>query len=195
MTSLTLETGAGVIGRVHTVHPAPDSRVNIFGRLRAANVRETTGIPDALTSQVIRKIRAHASKCTFLWVTCSMLLPMAACVTTTSPRCNLYRVVVFPALSRPAVREEKSRLPLQTGASNCPRSQAHGAGVPLASRIIASISLGFWALQMGMEEEVVERDLINDLKRYGRLAVAWNRQAPSALIKRGDSCPPFPVSN
>jgi len=25
------------------------------------------------------------------------------------------------------------------------------------------------------EEEEEERDLINDLKRYGRLAVAWNR--------------------
>ena len=32
-----------------------------------------------------------------------------------------------------------------------------------------------FALTLRGEEEEEERDLINDLKRYGRLAVAWNR--------------------
>lgn len=38
--------------------------------------------------------------------TCSTLLPMVGCVEIASPRCSLYRVVVFPALSSPTCQEQ-----------------------------------------------------------------------------------------
>lgn len=37
----------------------------------------------------------------FLYCTHSTLLPTVGVVTTVSPRCSLYNVVVFPALSKP----------------------------------------------------------------------------------------------
>jgi hypothetical protein len=43
----------------------------------------------------------------FLYINSSTLLPTVGCVTTTSPRCSLYSVVVFPAMGEPNAAEKR----------------------------------------------------------------------------------------
>mmetsp|Transcript_3181 Transcript_3181/g.7623 ORF Transcript_3181/g.7623 Transcript_3181/m.7623 type:complete len:204 (-) Transcript_3181:7-618(-) len=47
--------------------------------------------------------RSHTWKVMLSCFTSSTLLPMVGCVSTTSPKCNLYRTVVLPALFRPTI--------------------------------------------------------------------------------------------
>lgn len=57
--------------------------------------------------------KSHTWNLKFLYVTCSTLKPMVGIVVTTSPTCNRYRIVVFPAPSNPRMRMRISREPIR----------------------------------------------------------------------------------
>lgn len=83
---------------------------------RALSVLSTT----IITASVARKYaaqaalrfawppRSHISKIKFLYGICSTLLPTVGWETITSPNSSLYRVVVFPALSKPTCKTPKN---------------------------------------------------------------------------------------